>query len=242
MIQVLYSVFKLKSLSFPCCLVLCVLNQTAGLCCSLWLHLLNCMSVSSKWPNVICTLKNMRPVLTRLKSHCGPGVRKVKELPLRSDLSNNTRGEGYNNSIATVYPQLQKPTSRPVNLSHNDRASNPSKSTTVNTHESARTIRIFRRPHWPKVPAREWVKLMTSLQSIRTVIKRGTVIQGAVVSWENIHLPLPTTASASCSCTNVLGMTDKDLLSQRLKGNMTLVVPLKEASSTTKLSLDLRPL
>lgn len=67
------------------------------------------------WPNVICKMENTRSVLTRLKSHCGPGVRKVKELPLRSDLNNNTRGEGHNYSTTTLHPNLQNPTStRPV--------------------------------------------------------------------------------------------------------------------------------
>lgn len=37
-------------------------------------------------PCFIWKLRNTRLVLTKLKSHCGPGVRKVKELPLRSDL------------------------------------------------------------------------------------------------------------------------------------------------------------
>lgn len=40
--------------------------------------------------------KETRGVLTRLKSHSGPGVRKVKERPLRSDLKNHQmkKGEG----------------------------------------------------------------------------------------------------------------------------------------------------
>lgn len=71
------------------------MDHFALLCCRLFGLDVNCMSVSSRWPNIICKLENTRPVLTRLKSHCGPGVRKVKEFPLRSDL-NNTRWEVRN--------------------------------------------------------------------------------------------------------------------------------------------------
>lgn len=88
------------------------MDHFAPLRCRLFGLDVNCMSVSSRWRNVICKLENMRPVLTRLKSHCGPGVRKVKELPLRSDL-NNTRGEVHNYNRTCNTSQLQKPI-RPV--------------------------------------------------------------------------------------------------------------------------------
>lgn len=84
-------------MQFPCCMVLCVLAMDHLVPCLLLLVILmktlNCLYVCifHVATRDLQILKNNRPVLTRLKSHCGPGVRNVKELPLRNDLKKEER-------------------------------------------------------------------------------------------------------------------------------------------------------
>ena len=107
-------------------------------------------------------------------------------------------------------------------------------------------LNCVRGPPWPKVLAREWVKLMTWwVQSIHVVIRRGTVTQRAAVSWENIHLLSHVTYHSlsmlelQCCPPN---QTRTDRLGTLPVREASRSTSSKESSSTKKPPLDSRPL
>lgn len=135
-------------------------------CCKLFRYL--CLGSGL----IKCANWKMSLVLTRLKSHCGPGVRKVKELPLRSDLYDKNKedhmGESefqqsytknkITKSTEPVYHSLSMWFERGLNFKRSSHCA-------VNKHYSDPVMRIFKNhqtevnhqssPPCAKVPEKE---------------------------------------------------------------------------------------